>query len=223
MESLPRIFLTFTNILAFTIRSTVNWLPRRSHVRGNVQPVVLCMATGTCTSNSSAPQISTWNWCQMNSSPSPSSPKYVSYVWSNYDVHIVSSFPPFTSVFPSARLSSAPRDCHLPPSSFFVFSFSLGRFGQFLFRCSPQQCQNSSFLPETAPPPGYLFPVPSESATTFPKYRPSLRSLATCVSLVPYYACKISFVATGVGPTGFSHAGSKTFPFRIDVSTSPPP
>ena len=44
----------------------------------------------------------------------------------------------------------------------------------------------------------------------------------TLFACVPYSACNISFVASGVGPIGFSHPGSNTFPFCINVLMSPP-
>ena len=94
MASLPRTSLMFSNIYAFAIRSTVYWMSIRIHVRGTAQPVVLCMATGTCPSKSCAPHPLTWNWCQVNSLPSPISINSVPYVCSTNDVNIVWRCPP---------------------------------------------------------------------------------------------------------------------------------
>ena len=47
------------NILGLAIRSTVNWMSRRIHVRGTARPVSLCMTTGACPSKSCAPQTLT--------------------------------------------------------------------------------------------------------------------------------------------------------------------
>ena len=48
-----------------------------------------------------------------------------------------------------------------------------------------------------------------------------MRSFSALFYLVPYSACSMAFVADGFGPTGSGHAGLNTFPFLIDVSTSP--
>ena len=50
-----------------------------------------------------------------------------------------------------------------------------------------------------------------------------MRSFSSLFNLVPYFACSMAFVAAGFGPTRSGYAGSNTFPFRINVSTSPPP
>ena len=49
-----------------------------------------------------------------------------------------------------------------------------------------------------------------------------MQSFSILFALVLYSACSMDFVAAGLGPTGSGHAGSKNFPFRIDVLTSPP-
>ena len=46
---------------------------------------------------------------------------------------------------------------------------------------------------------------------------------STLFSLVSYSAFNMAFVEACVVPIGTVHVCSKTFPFRIDVSTSPPP
>ena len=66
----------------------------------------------------------------------------------------------------------------------FIFYFSSMCFGQFLFRCSPPQCQKSRFLPMPPPPPWSPSTVVSESATTFPNFRPSLCPLDISVALM---------------------------------------
>ena len=51
----------FNNILGLAIRSAVDWLSRRSYVRGTARPVSLYMTTAVCPSKSRAPQPSMWN------------------------------------------------------------------------------------------------------------------------------------------------------------------
>ena len=70
MDSLTRTVLMFSNIFLFAIRSTIDWLSRRIHMRGTEQPVLLFMVTGGCTSKSQDTQPLTWNWYQINSLPS---------------------------------------------------------------------------------------------------------------------------------------------------------
>ena len=50
-----------------------------------------------------------------------------------------------------------------------------------------------------------------------------MRSFSTFFALVSYSACSMAFVDAGEGPTGSGYAILKTFPFRINVSMSPPP
>ena len=77
-------------------------------MRGTARSVVLCMATSACTSKYCVPQPLTWNWCQVIFLSSTRLLKYVPDAWSADDVNMVWRCPPFTSVFPSKRLSLAP-------------------------------------------------------------------------------------------------------------------
>ena len=70
MDSLTRTVLMFSNIFLFAIRSTIDWLSRRIHMRGTEKLVLLFMVTGVCPSKSQDTQPLTWNWYQMNSLPS---------------------------------------------------------------------------------------------------------------------------------------------------------